>query len=116
VIAKILETPAPHIGKIYHLTGARSQDLNAIAREYSEALGRHVKYVNVPFDQWDQVLDTRGLPKHVRDHFHAMAGLHADNRYDRFTNDVEVITGKPAMSVKEFVVKHPEIFNITTKN
>jgi len=117
VIAKILETPSPHIGKVYHLTGARSQDMNAIAHEYSEALGRPVKYVNMPFDQWrDQVLDTHQLPQHVRDHFHTMAGLHADNQYDRFTNDVEVITGKPALSVKEFVEKHPEIFKIAAKS
>jgi NAD(P)H dehydrogenase (quinone) len=39
-----------------------------------------------------------------------MARLHADNRYDRITHDVETITGKPATTVREFVAKHADLF------
>src|SRR5215472_5387230 len=40
VIAAILANPAPHVGKIYELTGPRSQDARGLAAEYAEALGR----------------------------------------------------------------------------
>ena len=114
VAAAVLENPTPHIGKVYELTGPRSQDMNAIAQEYADALGRPVQYVDVPFDQWhEQVLKASGLPEHVLDHIHTMAALHADNRYDRFTTDVEKVTGTPAMSIREFVASHPEIFRAT---
>ena len=57
VIAAILASPAAHVGKVYELTGPKSQDMRGLAAEYSEALGRPVTYVDVPLEQWrDQEL------------------------------------------------------------
>jgi len=39
-----------------------------------------------------------------------MARLHAANRYDRLTHDVEAVTGRPATSVRDFVARHAELF------
>ena len=90
VIATILASPTGHVGKVYELTGPQSQDMQAVAAEYSAALGRTVTYVDVPFEQWrDGELRVRHLPDHVFDHFITMAKLHAANRYDRLTHDVE---------------------------
>src|SRR5437870_478364 len=36
VVAAVLADPAPHLGRIYELTGPRSQDTDGLAREYSE--------------------------------------------------------------------------------
>jgi uncharacterized protein YbjT (DUF2867 family) len=111
VIATVLERPLSHIGKIYELTGPRSQDMAGMAAEYSAALGRPVTYVDVPFDDWrDRELRSRGLPDHVFDHFVTMARLHAENRYDRMTNDVEAITGRPALSVRSYVESRADLF------
>ena len=52
VVAAVLASPGPHVGKIYELTGPRSEDMHAVAAEYSEALGRTVSYVDEPFEQW----------------------------------------------------------------
>jgi uncharacterized protein YbjT (DUF2867 family) len=111
VIATILASPAAHVGKVYELTGPRSQDMHALAAEYSEALGRPVTYVDVPLEQWrDQELRNRHLPEHVFGHLLTMARLHAANRYDRLTHDVEAITGRPATSVRDFVARHAKAF------
>ena len=111
VVAAVLADPGPHIGRIYELTGPRSEDMHAVAAEYSEALGRTVTYVDEPLEQWrDRELRARDLPGHVSEHFLTMAKLHAENRYDRLTHDVEVITGRPATSVRAYVAKHPELF------
>jgi uncharacterized protein YbjT (DUF2867 family) len=113
VIATILANPDGHIGKVYELTGPRSEDMNEVVAEYSAALRRAVKYVDVPFDEWrDRELRTRGLPEHVYHHILTMARLHAANRYDRLTHDVEAITGKPATSIREFVARHAEQFGV----
>jgi NAD(P)H dehydrogenase (quinone) len=111
VVATALENPVGHIGKIYELTGPESMNMAKMADEYSAALGRPVKYVDTPFDEWrEKVLRPSGLPEHVMDHFAAMAKLHKDNRYDRMTRDVETVTGGPALSVKDYVSSHPELF------
>ncbi len=111
VAAAILANPTAHIGKVYELTGPRSQDLQALAEEYSDALGRTVTYVDVPIEAWrDQELRSRKLPDHLLEHLVTMARLHAANRYDRLTHDVEAITGKPATSVRDFVARHAELF------
>jgi NAD(P)H dehydrogenase (quinone) len=111
VIATILANPAAHIGKVYELTGPKSQDMHGVAAEYSAALHRPITYVDVPLEQWrDQELRKRNLPEHVLDHLLTMARLHAANRYDRITRDVETITGRPATSVHDFVTNHDDLF------
>jgi NAD(P)H dehydrogenase (quinone) len=112
VIATILATPSPHVDKVYELTGPSTQNMFDIAKEYAEALGRPVKYMNVPFDEWrDRDFSVHKLPEHVAQHVFTMAKLHADNRYDRMTDDVAKITGKPAMTIRDYVAGNPQIFS-----
>jgi len=111
VVATILASPAAHIGKVYELTGPRSQDMIAHAAEYSEALGRTITYVDEPLEQWsEQELRNRNLPEHLFHHLLTMARLHAANRYDRLTQDVEAITGRPATGTHDFVARHAGSF------
>jgi uncharacterized protein YbjT (DUF2867 family) len=51
-VAAILDDPAPHIGQIYDLTGPESADLDHYARAFSEALGRPIRYRDVPLAAW----------------------------------------------------------------
>ena len=111
VIAAILASPAAHVGKVYELTGPKSQDMRGLAAEYSEALGRPVAYVDVPLEQWrDQELRPRGLPEHVSEDFLTMAKMHAANQYDRLTHDVDTVLGRPATSARDFVARHADSF------
>lgn len=110
VIAAILEHPGGHPGKIYELTGNQSLDMDALAAEYAAALGRPVSYVDVPLEQWRDELRGRDLPEHLTHHLLTMADLHAANRYDRLTHDIEKITGRPATSVRNFVARHADLF------
>lgn len=117
VIAAILEKPGGHIGKVYELTGPRSQDMAAHAAEYSAALGRPITYVDVPLEQWrDEELRRRNLENHVFGHFLTMASLHAANRYDRLTHEVEAITGRAPTSTRDYVAQHPELFKLLSAN
>ena len=110
VAAAILADPPPHLGRRYELTGPRSQDMFAVAREFSDALGREVTYVDIPADEWERALNEAGLPEHLTQHLLTMAELHRAGRYDRHADGVERVTGRPAMSVREFVSLHAEQF------
>lgn len=110
VIAAVLERPDSHVGQVYELTGPRSEGMRAVAAEFSEALGRTISYVDEPFDRWQHELLGRQLPEHLSGHLLTMARLHADNRYDRLTHDVEAVTGRPATSIRAYVAAHPELF------
>jgi uncharacterized protein YbjT (DUF2867 family) len=111
VAATILADPASHIGHVYELTGPRSEDMRDVAAEYSSALGRTIRYVDTPFDEWrDRMLAPMQFPEHLAHHIATMAHLHAENRYDRLTRDVETITGQPAESVHDFVAQHAALF------
>src|SRR5262249_20007327 len=111
VVAAILASPAKHVGKVYELTGPKSQDVHGIAAEYAEALERPVKYVDVPLERWrDEELRKIGLPEHVFGHLLTMAKLHAEGRSDRLTHDVEAVLGRPATSARDFVARHAASF------
>jgi len=110
VVATVLADPSGHIGRTYELTGRTSRDLSAIAAEFSEALGRPISYLDVPFDDWYRELAATGLPDHVVEHLATMARLHRMNRYDRSTDHVEAITGRPASTIADFVEKNSKLF------
>src|SRR5262245_2431184 len=48
VVAAVLADTGPHLGRVYELTGPRSQEVDGVAREYSEALNREVTYADIP--------------------------------------------------------------------
>jgi NAD(P)H dehydrogenase (quinone) len=111
VVAAVLADPASHLGQIYELTGPRSQDMNGIAREYSDALNREVTYLDIPPEEWEQKLKTAGLPEYLTRHLLTMAELNRAGRYDRMADGVKQVTGRPAMSVREFVSLHANEFS-----
>ena len=105
-VSVILEDPAPHIGKIYNLTGLESTDLEQAARIFSQVLGRPIRYRNVLVAPWSDKLRELGIPAHVVDHLAVMADLHAQGRYDRMTNDLFELTGRKPTSMDDFVRLH----------
>jgi uncharacterized protein YbjT (DUF2867 family) len=110
VVSKILEHPAPHIGQIYNLTGFESADMDHYARAFSEALGRTIRYRNVPLQAWSETLLKAGVPAHIVSHVSTMAVLNEQGRYDRMTDDVSKLTGEVPMGVREFVKLHAAEF------
>ena len=110
VVAAVLAEPGPHVGRVYELTGPRSQDMHGVAREYSGALNREVTYTDIRPEDWERGLKQTGLSEHVIHHLVTMAALNRAGRYDRMADGVERVTGRPAMSVREFVSRHADQF------
>jgi uncharacterized protein YbjT (DUF2867 family) len=110
VVAAALADPGPHLGRVYELTGPRSQDMHEVAREFSAALNREVAYADIAPEDWEAELKRRGEPEHVVQHLMTMAELHRAGRYERLADGVERVTSRPAMSVREFVSLHADEF------
>jgi uncharacterized protein YbjT (DUF2867 family) len=109
-VSVILDDPVPHIGHVYNLTGFESADLDHYARIFSEALGRPIRYRNVPLSEWTDGLREAGVPMYLVNHLAVMADLHAQGRYDRMTDDLFKLTGKTPTSMHDFVKLHAAEF------
>ena len=92
------------------MTGPATLDVDGIADQYAQALGRPVVAVSPSNDEWLEVLDKVGLEPHVRQHIATMAKLHRQGRYNRSTHDVETITGHPAQTVRQYVEQRRALF------
>jgi uncharacterized protein YbjT (DUF2867 family) len=110
VVTAVLVAPRDHLGGVYELTGPATLSVDELAEQYSQALGRPVTAVRPSYDEWLHELGELGLPPHVEQHIATMARLHREDRYNRSTNDVERITGRPAETVRQHVERHRELF------
>ena len=115
VLAALLLDPQPNIGKLYHLTGPQSENMQFYAQEYSKALGRTITYHDIPVEPWRNALLGRGLPVHLVNHLATMADLHRAGRYDRMSDDVRMLTGQAPLTMQEFVRKNAAAFTAPAK-
>jgi uncharacterized protein YbjT (DUF2867 family) len=106
----ILDDPAPHIGQVYNLTGYESANLDHYARVFSQALGRTIRYRDVPVSAWSEKLLAAGIPAHIVKHLAVMTELNKQGRYDRMTDDLFKLTGQKPMSMYDFVKLHTAEF------
>jgi uncharacterized protein YbjT (DUF2867 family) len=110
VVAALLLNP-PKAGQVYELTGPQALDIKGLAEQYSRALGRTISAEDISYNDWvHQYLRNSGLSDLVQQHLATMVRLHRENRYDRFTHDVEQVTGRPPQTVEQYVASHPEPF------
>jgi len=84
--------------------------MHGVAREFSDALNREVTYSDIPPEDWERGIKKWGVPEHLTRHLVAMGELHRAGRYDRLADGVERLTGRPAISVREFVSLHADEF------
>ena len=84
--------------------------MHEVARDFSDALNREITYVDVPPEAWEQGLKKARLDEHLTHHLVTMAELNRAGRYDRMADGVERVTGRPPMSVRDFVALHADEF------
>lgn len=112
--AAVLANPAPHIGKVYDLTGVQSLTMTEYAQEFSRVLGRTIQYVNVPPPIWETRLREARLPDHLIAHLITMGELHREGRYDRMTDSFQQLVGRAPISAAEFARRHAAAFTPET--
>ena len=109
-IATILGEPAAHVGKTYPLCGPTELDQAGIAAAITEVLGRKITYRPLTIPQYREHLEKAGLPEFMIQHFCAVALDYQNGLFSGEDKFIAELTGKPPMTVQDFVASHREAF------
>jgi len=107
--AKILTTEG-HEGQTYVMTGPASISLHDVASGLSKALGKEVKYVNVPMEAALESMIGMGMPQWLAEAFCEYFANHSTGVSDFTTNDVEKLTGHLPRSYETFARDFAQYF------
>jgi uncharacterized protein YbjT (DUF2867 family) len=107
--AKILTTEG-HEGQTYVMTGPASISLHDVASGLSKALGKEVKYVNVPMEAALESMIGMGMPQWLAEDFCEYFANHSTGVSDFTTNDVEKLTGHLPRSYETFARDFAQYF------
>ncbi len=108
--AKILTTEG-HEGQTYVLTGPAAISFHDVASGLSKALGKEVKYINVPLEAAREALIGMGISQWLAEAFCEYFENHSSGVSDFTTNDVEKLTGHPPRSYETFARDFAQYFD-----
>jgi NAD(P)H dehydrogenase (quinone) len=111
VIAAVLQNPAPHDRQVYPLVGPEELDHYEIVAAITATLGIPVRYEPVDVDAFATLLASKGASEHFIQHISSVAQDYQNGVFAGEGNLVEVITGRPAMTVQEFVTANLAAFS-----
>jgi uncharacterized protein YbjT (DUF2867 family) len=114
LIATILAAPAAHVGKTYTLCGPTELDQAGIAAAISEVLGRKISYQPQTIPQYRECLEKAGYPEFMIQHLCAVAIDYQNGLFSGEDKFIAKLTGKPPMTVQDFVASHRQAFATTS--
>ena len=112
VAVGILTDPAAHRGKTYVPTGPVSLSLAEMATVFTRVLGRPVEYVDIPVEQWREILSQLGMSPHFIEHMSRVAEAHQQGEFDAVTDVVQTIGGAPPQSLEAFIGENAPAFGL----
>jgi NAD(P)H dehydrogenase (quinone) len=111
VIAALLKSPEAHIGKTIPISGPVEMDHEQMAAELTEALGRKIIFPNPPIDEYCRSLEAMGVPPYVVQHLSGAMNDYQHGHMSGADNNVEKLTGRRSMTVREFACAHADVLN-----
>ncbi|MEW9551749.1 NAD(P)H-binding protein [Nonomuraea sp. NPDC050783] len=109
VAAALLTRPVGASGD-HVLTGPESLSHEGIAERVTAALGRPVRYVDLPVPEMAAHLERQGLPSPLAAELAALMAETGDGRWASTTAAVEEITGRPPRTLERFLADHRAAF------
>ncbi len=109
VIASILEHPAAHRGKTYHLFGPQEYTYPEAFALIAQILGHPITYERIPYEVFREQWSKRRSP-FVGQHLVEVAHDHAAGVFSGTDDVIERITGQKPMGLEEFIRKHRRAF------
>ncbi|MFB4280142.1 NAD(P)H-binding protein [Nonomuraea sp. MTCD27] len=92
------------------LTGPESLSHDRIAEEIGRALGRPVRYVNLPVPEMTAHLERQGIPQPHAGDLAALMAETGDGRWAATTTAVRDVTGRPPRPLSAFLADHRDAF------
>lgn len=109
VTVKVFTEPG-HANRSYDLTGPDLLTMEQVAAVFGDVLGREVRYVDLPMEQFAARLEGAGIAPWRVDavckEFAAIAG----GSIDHTTDVLPRLLGRPATSLRQFVEDHRVVF------
>ena len=110
-VAAVCLTEPGHAGAEYTLTGPEALSQGELAARLSQALGREIRYVDVPPTDFKQSLVGYGLPEPLADDLAILYGsIFAQGGGEVVTSAVPDVSGRPARTFEAFVADHLAAF------
>lgn len=91
-----------HVGNTYTLTGPEALMNREIAQILSDALGREIRFINLPPAQLKEALLSAGVPEWNADALLDLQRLYREGKAATVTRDVEQILGRKPVSFAQF--------------
>lgn len=109
-VIRLVLTDDSHLNKSYDLTGPEALSIAEVAERFSKVLGREIRYVAQPIEDFRQILTQVGLPEWrvnaVCDEFKLLS----KKTSSKTTSTMEQLLGRPPTSVEQFVRDHIELY------
>ncbi|HEX9112144.1 MAG TPA: SDR family oxidoreductase [Terriglobales bacterium] len=99
-----------HQGKTYTLTGPRALTNAELAQILSDDLGREIRYVDLPVEQFKQALLGAGLPEWSANALIDLQQLYRNGGASAVTNDVEQVLRRKPRSFEQFSRDYASVF------
>ena len=109
VAVKALTTPG-HEKKAYTLTGPESVSASQYAAKLSTAIGKPVKFVDVPPAAAEDGMSKMGMPKPYVDALLELMAAMKSGKADAVTEDVQKVLGRKATSFEDWAKKNASAF------
>ena len=109
-VAATVLTSDGHEGKIYPLTGPEALSMGELAGKLSAALGKEVKYINVPQQDAKAGMMAMGMPDWMADGWTAMAMMISTGAANMVTPMVKEVTGQEPRSFDQFAGDYVDAF------
>lgn len=109
VAAHVLTSPG-HEGASYPVTGPEVLTHALLAEQLTAALGREVRYVDVPADQFSQNLRSAGLDAWTADAVTELHQLYRAHAAEVVTDEVRKATGRAPRSVADWLAENKAAF------
>ena len=101
-----------HLGKAYSLTGPEALTNAEIAQILSQALGREIRFINLPPEQLRPALLGAGMPEWSADAVLDLQRLYREGKAATVTTDVERILGRKPISFTRFAQDYKQAFAV----
>jgi len=104
VVVETLTNPK-HRNKLYEVTGPRALTFAQCMEEISSALGRQVKYTQIPVDEYINALKEEGVTKDLQWLLNELFSVVFDGRNCNVMPGIEEALGRPATDFKTYIQK-----------
>lgn len=99
-----------HEGKAYELTGPQALSYHDVARELSSALGREVKYVEIPVEAARAAMVSMGMPEWTADTLVELFNFYRDGRAVPVRDTVREVAGREPITFAQFAGDYAQAF------